>query len=129
MLGGRFAQIKSVTYNEVFMHFEPLIIGVLSFLIIGIFHPIVIKTEFYFSYKAWPVFLVIGIIICSVSVIHYWNTIINTALAIIGFSSLWAIGELIEQRDRVLKGWFPKNPKRKIPYEKLEIKDSKDNNE
>ena len=34
-------------------------------------------------------------------------------LAVWGASSLWSIGELFEQRERVAKGWFPKNPKRK----------------
>ncbi len=29
------------------------------------------------------------------------------------------IGELISQEKRVLKGWFPMNPKRKEHYEKL----------
>ena len=35
------------------MHFAPLAIGVTAFLIAGIFHPIVIKTEHYFSAKVW----------------------------------------------------------------------------
>jgi len=34
-------------------------------------------------------------------------------LAVLGFSLLWSIKELSEQKDRVEKGWFPKNPKRK----------------
>ena len=52
-----------------------LAIGVSAFIIIGIFHPIVIKTEYYTGTRLW----------CK---------------------------ELFEQRERVRKGWFPKNPKR-----------------
>ena len=48
-----------------------IVIGIATFLIIGIFHPMVTKGEY------------------------------------------WSIGELFEQRERVAKGWFPKNPKRK----------------
>jgi hypothetical protein len=32
---------------------------------------------------------------------------------ILGFSLLWSIYELFKQKERVKKGWFPKNPKRK----------------
>ena len=42
------------------MHFEGLAMGVIVFLIIGIFHPVVIKVEYYFGKKVWPVFFVIG---------------------------------------------------------------------
>lgn len=38
-------------------------------------------------------------------------------LVIIAFSSFWSIGEVIKQRKRVLKGWFPKNPKRLNDYQ------------
>ena len=42
------------------MHFEGLAMGVIVFLIIGVFHPVVIKVEYYFGKKVWPVFFVIG---------------------------------------------------------------------
>ena len=46
----------------------------------------------------------------SIAVRHLlWSTL----LAVWGASSLWGIGELFEQRKRVEKGWFPRNPKRK----------------
>ncbi|MDR2683795.1 MAG: DUF4491 family protein, partial [Prevotellaceae bacterium] len=38
-----------------------LIIGICTFLIIGIFHPIVIKGEYHFSTKIWWIFLLAGI--------------------------------------------------------------------
>ena len=35
------------------MQFNGLIMGISVFLIIGIFHPIVIKAEYYFTKKSW----------------------------------------------------------------------------
>ena len=89
-----------------------IVIGVATFLIIGIFHPLVIKGEYWFGVKIWWLFLVMGVaaVIGSIAVRHLlWSTL----LAVWGASSLWSIGELFEQRKRVAKGWFPKNPNRK----------------
>ena len=59
--------------------------------------------------------------IVTVSVLYEYHRLdvvlgageITALLAVWGASSLWSIGELFEQRERVAKGWFPKNPKRK----------------
>ena len=42
------------------MHFEGLAMGVIVFLIIGIFHLVVIKVEYYFGKQVWPVFFVVA---------------------------------------------------------------------
>ena len=34
-------------------------------------------------------------------------------VAVLGVTCLWSIKELFEQEERVKKGWFPANPKRK----------------
>lgn len=91
------------------MNFQGLIIGAAAFLIIGLFHPIVIKSEYYVGKKVWPVFLAAGIILLILSTLVN-NTIISSIIGITGFTSLWSIHELIEQEERVKKGWFPKNP-------------------
>ncbi|MBQ7463042.1 MAG: DUF4491 family protein [Bacteroidaceae bacterium] len=93
------------------MNFEGLILGIAAFLCIGIWHPIVIKTEYYFGTKAWWVYLLIGMagIACSLLV---ENTYLSVFFGIFAFSALWGIGELFEQKKRVERGWFPKNPKR-----------------
>ncbi|WP_418991407.1 DUF4491 family protein [Alistipes sp.] len=88
-----------------------LVIGVATFLIIGLFHPLVIRGEYRYGVRIWWLFLVMGLaaIAASVAVRHVlWSTL----LAVWGASSLWSIGELFEQRKRVAKGWFPRNPKR-----------------
>jgi len=93
------------------MSFEGLIIGVVAFLIIGIFHPIVIKCEYYFTAAIWPVFLAVGIAAIAASCFIRQMTV-SAILAIFGCACLWSIIELKEQRKRVEKGWFPENPAR-----------------
>ncbi|MBR3801420.1 MAG: DUF4491 family protein, partial [Rikenellaceae bacterium] len=41
------------------------------------------------------------------------NVMWSAVCGVTAFSSFWGIGELFEQRRRVERGWFPKNPKRK----------------
>jgi len=98
------------------LHYSGIVIAVSCFLIIGMFHPIVIKTEYYSGTKYWWLFLVIGIVSLA-SALLLDNYVISAVLGIIGASCLWSIKELFEQRERVKKGWFPMNPKRKGEYE------------
>ena len=94
------------------MHLAGIVIGLISFLSIGVFHPIVIKAEYHFSKSCWPAFLVAGVILMIMSAMVE-NVILSSAFAVIGMSSWWSILELFEQEKRVQKGWFPANPKRK----------------
>ncbi len=94
------------------MNFTGLIIGVATFLCIGLFHPLVIKAEYHFGVGCWWVFLVLGLV-CIAGSLLVASTILSTLLGVTAFSSLWSILELFKQRRRVEKGWFPKNPKRK----------------
>jgi hypothetical protein len=84
-----------------------IIIGLATFLIIGLFHPLVIKGEYYFGVKCWWVFLLIGVAgIIGAVLIH--QIIWSVLCGVTAFSALWGIGELFAQRKRVEKGWFPK---------------------
>lgn len=96
-------------------HLEGLLIGICTFLIIGLFHPIVVKMEYYCGAKSWWVFLIMGIIglVASVCV---ESILLSSLCGVFGFSSFWSIKEVIEQEERVKKGWFPKNPKRKYKF-------------
>lgn len=93
------------------MNFEGLIIGVCTFLTIGLFHPIVIKTEYHFGVRVWWVFLLLGLVGVAASLVVE-TTILSTLLGVFAFSSFWSIKELFEQRERVRKGWFPKKENR-----------------
>lgn len=94
------------------MNFTGLIIGVAAFLMIGMFHPIVIKAEYHFGTGCWWAFLLVGLAATAASLFtaHYiWSTL----LGVFAFSCFWSILEVFEQQKRVEKGWFPANPKRK----------------
>lgn len=93
------------------MVWSGLAIGAVSFLIIGIFHPVVIKCEYYFTDRIWPVFLAGGLMFCGLLLL-VTQIILSAGLAVAGFTMLWSIGELKEQTRRVEKGWFPRNPNR-----------------
>jgi hypothetical protein len=89
-----------------------VLIGISTFLIIGLFHPIVIKCEYYFGTRCWWAFLIVGIISLSFSILLK-EVLFSSLLAVFSFSSFWSILEIFEQKKRVEKGWFPQNPKRK----------------
>ena len=97
------------------MNYTGLIIAVTTFLVIGLFHPIVIKSEYHFGTRCWWVFALAGIVFIAVS-LAVRNDILSPVLGVVGCSCLWSILELFQQRERVRKGWFPMNPKRKGDY-------------
>ncbi|MBD5355927.1 MAG: DUF4491 family protein [Bacteroides sp.] len=92
-------------------HLEGLFIGFCTFLIIGLFHPLVIKGEYYFGIKIKWWFLVGGILFLAASLL-ITNTVASALLGVTAFSCFWSIKEVNEQVERVKKGWFPANPKR-----------------
>lgn len=98
------------------MYFTGIIIAVSTFLIIGLFHPIVIKAEYYTGTRLWWVFLLVGVASIGMA-LFIEDTILSAIIGVFGASALWGIGELFSQRKRVLKGWFPKNPKRLDDYQ------------
>ena len=94
------------------MNYMGILIGLATFLIIGLFHPLVIKGEYYFGTKCWWAFLVAGIACAGVS-LCLENIYLSIIFGVISFSSFWGILEVFEQAERVRKGWFPANPKKK----------------
>ncbi|MBO7506803.1 MAG: DUF4491 family protein [Paludibacteraceae bacterium] len=84
-----------------------LLVGLLTFLIIGLFHPLVIKGEYYFGVKCWWVFLLAGLVCVVLSVLAE-NQTVSSLLGVVAFSCFWSIKEVFDQRKRVEKGWFPK---------------------
>lgn len=94
------------------MNVAGLVIGAAAFLCIGVFHPIVIKAEYYWGVRCWWLFLLFGIG-CIAGSLFARGVVPAALLGVAGFASLWSIIELFKQRERVRKGWFPRNPKRK----------------
>ena len=89
-----------------------LVIGACTFLIIGLFHPIVIKCHYRFGTGCWWWFLVIGAACCA-GALAVTNIFWSTLLGVTAFSSFWTIGEIFQQQKRVDRGWFPRNPRHK----------------
>lgn len=87
------------------------IAGFCTFLIIGLFHPLVIKGEYYLGQKCNILFLISGIATLILSL--YSSGLASILWGVTAFSSFWSIIEVREQRERVRKGWFPANPRRK----------------
>lgn len=96
-------------------HLAGLFVGICTFLIIGLFHPIVIKCEYYWGTKCWWLFLLLGVA-GTVASLCVADLIISSLLGIFAFSSFWTIKEVFDQEERVRKGWFPKNPRRKYKF-------------
>jgi len=94
------------------IYFNGIILGLATFLIIGLFHPLVIKAEYYIGVKFWIVFLILGLITTTIS-LFIANITASAILGVFGFSCFWSIKEMFDQVKRVEEGRFPKNPKRK----------------
>ena len=86
--------------------------GVATFLIIGLFHPLVVKAEYHIGTRSWWLFLLFGLV-SAVASLLVGNLVVSIILGVLAFSSFWSIGEVFQQKKRVEKGWFPANPKKK----------------
>ena len=93
------------------MNWSGILLGIAVFVCIGLFHPIVIKAEYCFGTGCWWAFALCGTgtLIGSMFV---ENVYASTLLGVFAFSCFWSILELFEQKKRVEKGWFPRNPKK-----------------
>ena len=92
------------------MNLSGIIIGLTTFLAIGLFHPIVIKAEYYFGKRCWWVFLMAGVVFLALSLLctNLYGSII---LGVVAFSSFWSIGEIF-----VIGGGVSKAGDVLIPY-------------
>lgn len=103
------------------MNYSGIIVGAAVFFSIGICHPAIIKMEYYWGKQSWWIWLVTGLACCGIS-LFVENQTVSTIIGGFAFSCLWGILEMFQQEKRVLKGWFPENPKRHAYYEALRNK-------
>ena len=94
------------------MNFEGIIVGLITFAIIGIFHPLVIKAEYYLGRVSLWIFLITEIVSIGFSLFVESFTL-AAILGVLEFTCLWSIKEVIDQEKRVKEGRYPKNPGRK----------------
>lgn len=98
------------------MNYTGLIIGGITFLAIGLFHPLVIKAEYHFGKRIWWAFMLAGLLFTVLSLCTR-SDYASIILGVLACSSFWSIGEIFAQHNRVKKGWFPMNPKRAHTYQ------------
>lgn len=91
------------------MNFYGLLVGLATFFIIGLFHPLVIKAEYYLGLRSWWLFALCGLAFGAASLLVE-SIVVSTLMGVVAFSSFWSILELVHQRRRVEKGWFPQGP-------------------
>lgn len=90
-------------------NFAGIAVGLGTFIIIGVFHPLVIKGYYYFGKRCRSWFAVAGVLFMLASLLVD-NMIGSTLLGVTAFSCFWSIGEVTQQAERVRKGWFPARP-------------------
>ena len=66
-------------------HLSGLLIGICTFLIIGLFHPVVVKAEYYWGTKCWWIFLILGIAGVAAS-LSTDNILVSSLLGVFAFS-------------------------------------------
>ena len=94
------------------MNFSGLVLGAVMVLAIGFGHVLVVKWEYQLGAKWWPL-LIVGLFLIIASVLVE-SKLLSGCLGIIGVVFLYSIHELFKQKERVARGWFPKNPKKGI---------------
>ena len=77
--------------------------------------------EYHLGKKSCWGWLVVGLLV-AVTSLFVSNQTVSTILGGFAFSCFWGILEMHQQVKRVLKGWFPENPKRHNYYEALRQK-------
>ena len=97
-------------------HLQGLVLGLCSFLIIGICHPLVIKGEDHYVKRFKCFFIVAGILLCVGSLLGD-GLLVSSLMGVGAFSCFWGIREMTQQQERVRKGWFPRNPRRTYPWD------------
>ncbi|MBD5310850.1 MAG: DUF4491 family protein [Bacteroides sp.] len=94
-----------------------ILLGAATFIIIGVFHPLVIKGEYYLGQKKCRLYFALAGVITLIASLLVESLFFSALLGVTAFSCFWSIKEVIEQEERVRKGWFPANPKRKTESE------------
>ncbi len=97
------------------LYYSGILLGVIVFVIIGVFHPLVIKAEYYMGRKSCWLFFFTGLLTCGAS-LFIQNLFVSAIFGVLGFTCFWSIKEVFDQEKRVKKGLFPKNPKRKYKF-------------
>ena len=103
-------------FSELSLNLSGLGLGLFMLFAIGFGFFWVIKLEYYLGAQIWKVVLAVGLAICLLSLLM--PTFTGSALlGILGGSVVWGATELPGQAERVRRGLFPANPRRKPDQE------------
>jgi hypothetical protein len=91
-----------------------LLLGLVTFLIIGLGFVWVIRGERYFGYLWWPYVMGLGALLVLGS-LFFRSDWASAILGAFGASLIWGSTELKEQAIRAELGWFSFNGKKKSP--------------
>jgi hypothetical protein len=92
------------------MNWEALLIGLVAFVTIGIFHPVVVRLEYHFGKQIWWAVFFPGLLLVIGSL--FVSGYLSLIMGIIGFGCFWTTIEVFYQHKRVLQGRAKRNPKR-----------------
>lgn len=93
-----------------------ILVGLVTFFIIGLGFPLVIRAERIFGYLVWPYLMAIGFLLIGASLFlrSDWASVM---VGVSGATFVWGSTELKEQAVRAELGWFPHNPNKiKVPF-------------
>lgn len=93
------------------LNYNGLLLGMVAFITIGLFHPIVAKAEYYIGKKIWGVFFVLGFAFAALS-LFFRSNLGSVILGTIGAGAFWSTHEVFKQHQRVLLGRAKRNPNR-----------------
>jgi hypothetical protein len=94
------------------MNFTGVYFGLFMLFSIGFGFFWVIKVEYYWGARLWKAVLGVGLLICLAS-LFVPSFAASALLGILGGSVVWGATELPAQEQRVRRGVFPANPRRK----------------
>lgn len=92
---------KAYGYEKRDMQYAGLILGVYTFIMIGILHVAVVRIEQVIGSHIWPGFVILGLTFGAGS-LFVDNVLISTLLGVSGFLFAWSGPELKKQKERVL---------------------------
>jgi len=82
------------------MQFAGIIVGIFTFIMIGVLHFAVVKIERVIGSHIWPCFVILGLVFGVVSVIVS-DVLASALMGVSGFLFAWSGPELRKQRERV----------------------------
>jgi hypothetical protein len=101
------------------MNYFGLFVGIVTFCVIGLGFPLVIRGERMFGVLWWPYMMGTGILLIVASLLIQIDWI-SVLIGVLGATFVWGSTELKEQAVRAELGWYPFNAdKRKPPFEKI----------